>query len=296
MSHYNPNAKPFAPKPLAPTWEPPVAHMQQWGPPAPTWGPPGVPSWGPHDVPMHNREWAPMPAPMPAPMSAPMPALLGSAPKQSLRRDADVQTDSVPLRRDAEIQTDPEFGSKKTCICECIHSEKYLIPKGYKKDEAALWDQLRPQIKQKRITHTLCVGEPEGLSGIRSRMITDTFKLAKEVLTPNTYCIKSVRTDQTNPDFEDFKVYYRNDHPMPYKTSIRTKHYLRVEEYDLEDNCRTVIRNCISDKKNKSYKQSWNYKKEERKLEVFDNDTLELLHTEVLSGEYWLENSFTYMD
>jgi hypothetical protein len=200
----------------------------------------------------------------------------------------------LPIKQDMGTQTGPEPRITKACSCKCMHSETYQIPKGFNLSEATLWDQLRPSKTQIRISSTLCVGEPEGLSFVRHQMINHKFKLTKEVITENNYFIKTVPIETTHPEFEDFRIYYRKGRSMPYKIYIRGKNLTTIEEYDLEDNCKTIVRNRMSNERNRSYKQTFNYKKKERKLEVFNMETHELIHTEVLLGEFWLEDSFKY--
>jgi len=163
--------------------------------------------------------------------------------------------------------------------------ETYPIPKGFRREEAALWDRLRSSGAQL---------EPDAYLTVRSYMLTDKFKLAKEIITPHIYCIKSVRTPETSPHFEDFKLYYHNSHKMPYKLYVCGAKLITIEEYDHENDCKTIIRTRISKEKRKSYRQTFDHKMMKRTLEVFELYTNNILYTEVLSGEFWLENAFKY--
>ena len=156
-----------------------------------------------------------------------------------------------------------------------------------KAEEAALWNQLR---------YSGAAKEPDGLSIVRYQMKKFKFSLKKEILSTNTYCIQSVRTSSTSIGFEDFRLYYRIGQTLPYKIYINGRKFSVIEKYDLEDNCKTIIRNCMSHSKRKCYKQTFNYKKKERTLEVYDMDTYEIIHKEVLCGDYWLEDEFKYRD
>lgn len=204
----------------------------------------------------------------------------------------EIQTD--PIKEEVRVEEEIEPEVKKRCNCTCIHTDIYPIPKSYTPEEATLWKKIRPPAKLNRVSNTLCIGEPDDLSFVRSNMLQYKFKLTKVKITDNTYYIKSVRTPETDPAFMDFQIYYRDDNQMPYKTYMRQRSTTKIQEYDVDNNCRLMSKITIPKDKKKIYKQTFDYVKKQKLLEVTDSETHEVLHTEILTGECWLDNDFKY--
>ncbi len=319
MSSYNPKAKPFNPnRTLKDEFEKvesvhpvhPVHHMQ-----------PIQPVYHVHPMqPMHQHHYPhpylyphhypyphqPMPVPAFEPpirgdISDPKMSSKSSPPKievletKKVTRDVEIQTEPIKEEKLPEIEVkEKEQTVKKHCNCRCVHSDTYPIPKGYSPEEAALWKKIRPSTKLTRVSNTLCVGEPGDLSFVRMNMLQYKFKLSKQNITDNKYFIKSVKTPETSPEFMDFQVYYHDDNQMPYKTFIRLRTMSKIQEYDVEHNCRLTSKITIPKESKKIYKQTFDYVKKQKLLEVTDSETHEVLHTEMLTGECWLENEFIY--
>lgn len=238
-----------------------------------------------HPHPMHHIPWYP-PHPHPHPYYTHMPVLVSRVPQNPKIEILE------PKKITREIGTQTETIKEESEVKE--HFDSYPIPKGYNTEEATLWKKICPSAKLARVDNTLCVGEPDDLTFVRMNMIQYKFKLMKEIITDNTYYIKSVRTPETNPLFMDFQIYYRNDNQMPYKTYIRLKNMTKIQEYDVLHNCRLTSKITIPKGKKKIYKQTLDYVKKQKLLEVTDSETHEVLYTDILKGECWFENDFNY--
>ncbi len=294
--------------PMYPPMHPPMHHMHQnpWYPPPKAFGSPAL--LGPEPPypypPPHHQYPMQMPVfggshPQPQPILVTKSKSEEKQPIQKIEvleikkvtRDMEIQTDPIKEEKKQEVK---EQEVKKRCNCRCIHTDVYPIPKGYSPEEATLWKKIRPPTKLARISNTLCVGEPDDLSFVRSNMLLHKFKLNKVKITDNTYYIKSVKTPETSPEFMDFQIYYRDDNQMPYKTFVRLRTMSKIQEYDVDHNCRLTMKVTIPKDKKKIYKQTFDYENKQKLLEVTDSETHEVLHTEMLTGECWLENEFIY--
>ncbi len=207
------------------------------------------------------------------------------------KRDQEIQTDTI--KEDVVVE-EKEHEVKKRCNCRCIHTDVYPIPKSYSPEEANLWKKIRPPTKLARVSNVLCVGEPNDLAFVRNTMLEHKFKLEKENITDTNYYIKSVKTPETDPSYIGFQVYYKNDNIMPYKTVIYLKNRTKIQEYDTDHNCRLKSKIMVCKDKKISCKQTFDYAKKEKTLEVMDLETFEVKHIEVLTGQCWLENDFKF--